>query len=200
LESLASHGSQKSDADRLIDAIKTPLSLSENNQTGYFMHGQGSKPSATQPAPLVNDGIGFSPKPVSRKQARSSFDKPLQEPGTVEIRDSKTRVKAVKVPEEYTDLPTSVPNNDKRGTLTEITSEGSQPTSPAKEKIMSSQDFSLNILVAEDDPINMKVLRKRLERAKHTVHHTVNGEDCATVYKDKSPEFDVVLMDMQVSC
>jgi CheY-like chemotaxis protein len=197
LESLAS---QKSDADRLIDAIKTPLSLSENNQTGYFMHGQGSKPSATQPAPLVNDGIGFSPKPVSRKQARSSFDKPLQEPGTVEIRDSKTRVKAVKVPEEYTDLPTSVPNNDRRGTLTEITSEGSQETSPAKEKIMSSQDFSLNILVAEDDPINMKVLRKRLERAKHTVHHTVNGEDCATVYKDKSPEFDVVLMDMQVSC
>jgi CheY-like chemotaxis protein len=56
----------------------------------------------------------------------------------------------------------------------------------------------LKVLVAEDDPINMKILRKRLERLGHGVHGTVNGEDCATVYREKSTEFDVVLMDMQV--
>ncbi|RMJ04759.1 hypothetical protein CDV36_014566 [Fusarium kuroshium] len=56
----------------------------------------------------------------------------------------------------------------------------------------------LQVLVAEDDPINMKILRKRLERLGHGVHHTVNGEDCATVYREKSTEFDVVLMDMQM--
>ncbi|KAJ4152678.1 hypothetical protein NW754_004476 [Fusarium falciforme] len=44
----------------------------------------------------------------------------------------------------------------------------------------------------------MKILRKRLERLGHGVHHTVNGEDCATVYRERSTEFDVVLMDMQM--
>lgn len=57
----------------------------------------------------------------------------------------------------------------------------------------------LRVLVAEDDPINMKILRKRLEKAGHTVFHTVNGEDCASAYKENSGKFDVVLMDMQVS-
>lgn len=56
----------------------------------------------------------------------------------------------------------------------------------------------LQVLVAEDDPINMKILRKRLEKAGHTVHHTVNGEDCATAYKGSYGKYDVVLMDMQV--
>lgn len=56
----------------------------------------------------------------------------------------------------------------------------------------------LRVLVAEDDPINMKILRKRLEKAGHTVFHTVNGEDCASAYKEASEDFDVVLMDMQV--
>lgn len=44
----------------------------------------------------------------------------------------------------------------------------------------------------------MKILRKRLEKAGHTVYHTVNGEDCAAAYKENSGQFDVVLMDMQV--
>lgn len=57
----------------------------------------------------------------------------------------------------------------------------------------------LQVLVAEDDPINMKILRKRLEKAGHEVYHAVNGEDCATVYREKPGVFDVILMDMQVS-
>ncbi|KAM7202505.1 hypothetical protein V8F33_002725 [Rhypophila sp. PSN 637] len=62
------------------------------------------------------------------------------------------------------------------------------PTVPAKPRV----------LVAEDDPINVKVLRKRLEKAGHRVHHSLNGEDCAMVYREKPGEFDVVLMDMQM--
>ncbi|KAK4217230.1 hypothetical protein QBC37DRAFT_57188 [Rhypophila decipiens] len=54
------------------------------------------------------------------------------------------------------------------------------------------------VLVAEDDPINVKVLRKRLEKAGHRVHHSLNGEDCAMVYREKPGDFDVVLMDMQM--
>ncbi|CAI4215446.1 unnamed protein product [Parascedosporium putredinis] len=72
------------------------------------------------------------------------------------------------------------------------------------EEIRSSPDVNsagttgLRILIAEDDPINIKVLRKRLEKVGHQIHHAVNGEDCAMVYGQSSPQFDVILMDMQM--
>ena len=58
---------------------------------------------------------------------------------------------------------------------------------------------NLNVLVAEDDPINSKILIKRLEKLGHSVFVTVNGEECAGAYEDKMAFFDVVLMDMQVT-
>ena len=57
----------------------------------------------------------------------------------------------------------------------------------------------LQVLVAEDDPINSKIIKKRLEKLEHTVILTVNGEECATAIREKPGSFDVVLMDMQVS-
>ncbi|PYH97174.1 sensor histidine kinase/response regulator [Aspergillus ellipticus CBS 707.79] len=53
------------------------------------------------------------------------------------------------------------------------------------------------VLVAEDDPINGKILQKRLGKTGHTVHLTVNGEECASAYRT-DPQFDVVLMDIQM--
>jgi hypothetical protein len=57
----------------------------------------------------------------------------------------------------------------------------------------------LQILVAEDDPINSRIIRKRLEKSGHKVHGTTNGEECVAAYQEKPTLFDVVLMDMQVS-
>lgn len=57
----------------------------------------------------------------------------------------------------------------------------------------------LRILVAEDDPINNRILKKRLERSGHEVHITVNGQECVTAYQANRAFFDVILMDMQVS-
>ena len=56
----------------------------------------------------------------------------------------------------------------------------------------------LHILVAEDDPINSKIMKKRLEKIGHTVQLTINGEECSSAYGDRAAFFDVVLMDMQV--
>ncbi|KAI1827377.1 hsp90-like protein [Xylaria intraflava] len=56
----------------------------------------------------------------------------------------------------------------------------------------------IRVLVAEDDPINMKILTKRLEKAGYKVYPAVNGEECATIYKEKPQDFDVILMDMQM--
>lgn len=57
----------------------------------------------------------------------------------------------------------------------------------------------LHILVAEDDPINSKIMKKRLEKIGHKVQLTINGEECSSAYEDNATFFDAVLMDMQVS-
>ncbi|KAL2759477.1 hypothetical protein ACRALDRAFT_2096257 [Sodiomyces alcalophilus JCM 7366] len=56
----------------------------------------------------------------------------------------------------------------------------------------------LHVLVAEDDPINMKIIRKRLEKLGHQVYNSVNGEECAATFRETSSSFDVILMDMQM--
>lgn len=58
---------------------------------------------------------------------------------------------------------------------------------------------NLHVLVAEDDPINSAILRKRLEKFGHTVHMTGNGRECASVYEENPSSFDAILMDIQVS-
>jgi signal transduction histidine kinase len=62
-----------------------------------------------------------------------------------------------------------------------------------------SSKKSLHILVAEDDPTNSAILRKRLEKAGHTVHMTENGKECAAAFRDNTHSFDAILMDIQVS-
>lgn len=57
----------------------------------------------------------------------------------------------------------------------------------------------LQVLVAEDDPINSKIVEKRLTKLGHTVKLTGNGEACASAFAIASKAFDIVLMDIQVS-
>ncbi|PYI00767.1 sensor histidine kinase/response regulator [Aspergillus sclerotiicarbonarius CBS 121057] len=55
-----------------------------------------------------------------------------------------------------------------------------------------------SVLVAEDDPVNGKIVQKRLGKTGHAVHLTVNGEECAASYRADPAQFDVVLMDIQM--
>jgi PleD family two-component response regulator len=118
--------------------------------------------------------------------------------------DSKTPIRAVKIPDEYSDMPQRPQPSEHSRVLFEMKGSDRPVTKAATESVTSggtqmTEPQHLEVLVAEDDPINMKILRKRLERVGHGVHHTVNGEDCAAAYRERSKEFDVVLMDMQVS-
>ena len=61
-----------------------------------------------------------------------------------------------------------------------------------------SAEPSLHILVAEDDPINSKILQKRLEKFGHSVHMTGNGKECAFAYRENPQSFNAILMDIQV--
>ncbi|PFH57992.1 hypothetical protein XA68_14303 [Ophiocordyceps unilateralis] len=194
--SIGSKDSRGSDADRLINAIQTPLSLTDN-QVGYFGNVPGSGCSSGRGAPRASiGGVPLSPTPTTRKFAALTASR--HEPGTEEIRDSKTPLRAIKVPDEYKDMETA-PQESR--VLYEVDEDsGRRPCRSKSIVSAATTDASngLRTLVAEDDPINMKLLSKRLQKAGHEVHHAVNGEDCATVYKDDSSSFDVILMDMQM--
>lgn len=204
--SIGSINSPKSDAERLINALQTPLSLNDNepelpapsptrSREGNRI--QSSFAASSSSAPSVN--------PRSPSQKKHSSVSTHEEPGTSEICDNKTPIRPVRVPDEYTDAPSRPQVGEHSRVLFELPSEGqhtqkfSRPESVTSGGTHATESFQLRVLVAEDDPINMKILKKRLERVGHEVHHTVNGEDCAIAYREKSTSFDVILMDMQVS-
>lgn len=214
--SKGSAGSFRSDADRLIDAIQTPLAIGEPESEHTTKQRSTSRgafyQSVGRPDTLSQRATQDAEIPRSRSAPESGKDeRPITPVGLQYVTDSKTPIKPVKIPDEYNDLPERPQSSDTSGVLFEIPDkQGSDgPSQPAKS--IDTKDFAetkapgtlpepatLQILVAEDDPINMKILRKRLEKAGHNIFHAVNGEDCATLYNEKSKDFDVILMDMQV--
>ncbi|OJJ50720.1 hypothetical protein ASPZODRAFT_11575 [Penicilliopsis zonata CBS 506.65] len=61
-----------------------------------------------------------------------------------------------------------------------------------------TQSDLLRILVAEDDPINSKIVHKRLSNCGHGVRLTINGEECAAAFEESPSSYDAVLMDIQM--
>ncbi|KAI1341264.1 hsp90-like protein [Xylariaceae sp. FL0016] len=204
--------SNKSDADRLIDAIQTPLSLGDadeesalvqrRNSTNRFRAHQSNTSSSSLPGP---DTLGTASTTDNSSTGqppglRRAFTGPIKSPdalvGLQPVQDSATPIKPVKVPDEYQEQP-SAPQTGPSGILYEVNDKSGQDNT--KHKAPPSQHpGKLRVLVAEDDPVNMKILTKRLERSGHKVMHSVNGDDCATLYKENPVDFDIVLMDMQM--
>jgi len=54
-----------------------------------------------------------------------------------------------------------------------------------------------NILVAEDNPLNSRLLETRLTRRGHIVKVTTDGQACAETFKHGPDTYDVILMDLQ---
>jgi light-regulated signal transduction histidine kinase (bacteriophytochrome) len=207
-----------SDADRLIGALQMPLMAADNlSDAGSAKSIRPSLASSTSavlvggPAtPLLSpnnnqerDNPFGSPASASGSQGMVHGRGELQAAGGVmPIANTRTPIKAIKMPdsEEYYDmrgpLPTPAPN-----LLAELSGgETRRITGPNHEETAHAKAPSgLRLLIAEDDPINMKILRKRLEKVGHAVSHAANGEDCAAMYTEKSADYDAILMDMQVS-
>lgn len=57
---------------------------------------------------------------------------------------------------------------------------------------------NLNVLVAEDNPLNSRLLEERLRKRGHVVTVKINGQACADAVKATPDGFDIVLMDIQV--
>jgi light-regulated signal transduction histidine kinase (bacteriophytochrome) len=202
LRSGKSNSSQRSDVDRLIEAIQEPMS--EKRPSG------DRSPSARSLRPILkkrnslDHSVPSSPHRV-RSQSLEIRNDPVVVPphqrsldsgvpGEENISFTGMPLKALKVPDDSAGSP--IDTKPKSGTiLGEVHDEPAQIADDPK----SSSTEHMRVLVAEDDPVNSRIVKKRLEKLGHDVYLTVNGEECASAFCDKPKDFDVVLMDMQVS-
>ncbi|KAK3682426.1 hypothetical protein B0T22DRAFT_283175 [Podospora appendiculata] len=218
--------SAKSDAERLIDAIQTPLTLGEPEPEdisrqrqashGAYYHRASVDTVREHAARSVSPtNRGRRPGPPSRSASSPNYKKVAEktppsgqhsvhrsEPvGVQYITDVRVPIKPVRIPDETYDQPQLPQQSETSRVLFEITDKrpqnGTTGELPTTEK-PKAVPAKLHVLIAEDDPINVKVLRKRLEKAGHYVFHAMNGQDCATMYEEKPTAFDVILMDMQM--
>ena len=189
--------SQKSDVDKLIEAIQEPFSLSDADLTR-------PPPRATSARQNSHNSVKFSGGRSSRPGSAGAESSPIRErniigpltsfserkPGQEQVADSRTPITPVRIPDdERATSPT--PSQPENKVLFEVPKRAVEEETPLK-----PDHFS--VLVAEDDPINSKIIKKRLEKAGHKVQLTVNGEECATAHGEAPSTFDVVLMDLQV--
>ncbi|THZ06319.1 hypothetical protein D6C93_01529 [Aureobasidium pullulans] len=196
--SQASHDSGRSEADRLIDAIQSPMdnkrgAPSRGSSSGGLQrpklgsrHSTSALPSSSQSrSRALSQGQG------SQELVTEVIKDP---PGRQSIRDQGRPVKAVRVAEEDDDVPAAAQDQPQESSrvLDEPQEEVPETTYEAP-----TADH-MRVLVAEDDPVNSRIIKKRLEKLGHEVHLTSNGEECSSFHGDKSGFFDVILMDMQM--
>ncbi|TVY20684.1 Cyanobacterial phytochrome B [Lachnellula arida] len=55
-----------------------------------------------------------------------------------------------------------------------------------------------HVLIAEDNPLNSRLLEARLTRRGHTMKVTVDGQMCADTFKREPAAYDLILMDLQM--
>ncbi|KAF2139357.1 uncharacterized protein K452DRAFT_75753 [Aplosporella prunicola CBS 121167] len=191
--------SGKSDVDRLIEAIQEPhvtdrkiaqskeRSLSAPSGRPMIEKRASSQPGTTSESPggsqvAQSADLNLDAIPESKRSISVHH-------GKAEIPGSGYPVKPLKVPEDA-----GQPPEDKESIKSGII--GEVKDTPVIEEPPTADH--MRVLVAEDDPVNSKIIKKRLEKLGHEVQLTVNGEECASIYGEDSGYFDVVLMDMQM--
>ncbi|KAF2772332.1 phytochrome-like histidine kinase PHY1p [Teratosphaeria nubilosa] len=205
--SFASNASGKSEADRLIEAISHPHAVHGHSMSRSGSRGAASegamRPSLVKRHTSAVDEAG-SPLRSRAKSAESApepqalIDRTISRPGEHNVEGQGQPVRPIRVPEGVIVTP--------GGSQTPISSAAAECVSnvdtshdsvPDKANEPATADH-MRVLVAEDDPVNSRIIKKRLEKLGHEVFLTVNGEECASTYGDKSGFFDIVLMDMQM--
>ncbi|KAJ5087168.1 hypothetical protein N7456_010784 [Penicillium angulare] len=225
-ESLRSGGSSRSGrshADRLISAMQEPALVqrppSESSDRSRLRH-SASPHSAGPLSASVGSPPSHSRWPSNVQDPLSSLStvthtppltlQPLStppNPGTENITDSGVPMGALRISErsvkrtssqlqEHSYFPPMPTSPLRPETVETISSVGKASTSPTS--VLPENSKLLHVLVAEDDPVNSKIIHKRLTKLGHTVELTTNGEACANMFATHSKAFDFVLMDIQM--
>ncbi|KAL8940196.1 MAG: hypothetical protein Q9216_002947 [Gyalolechia sp. 2 TL-2023] len=179
VNSVQSFSSAKSDVNRLIEAIQEPAVKTKAATTdGSSRKSALSRGSSTRSRPQSAGGLI-----VEEPQKMEAG------PGEAAIVDSKTPVRSIRVPGQTSYGSPAAPGvRPPSRVLFDIPDRASNPL----------DTNHLNILVAEDDPVNSRIMKKRLEKSGHALRMTVNGEECSSAYGESPAAFDAVLMDMQM--
>ncbi|KAF2624531.1 hypothetical protein BU25DRAFT_155023 [Macroventuria anomochaeta] len=194
--------SARSDVDRLIEDLQAPHLVERRRGEGH------QSPSARSLRPILAKRNSMDPGSPPRTRSKSlevaervvvpphqrSLD--TKTPGEEPIMFSSQPLKAVRLPDDTSSL-----TGQSTGSILGEVHDKPRELSPAPaaepppEKLTSDR---MRVLVAEDDPVNSRIVKKRLEKMQHNVYLTVNGEECASAFGDSPKDFDVVLMDMQM--
>ena len=190
--SLQSATSHKSDVDRLINAISeplhTPAQTSGNSLGQSASRSRSVDPDDFSPTRQKSHTFGSTRDFHTLSSAMSKI------PGQEKVAGSGVPIRPVKMPEQGTER-----NRSGRKSQRVVFQEPDKITaSPSKTEVDPSSAEHFSVLVAEDDPINSKIVKKRLEKLGHAVHLTVNGEECSSAHGEQASTFDAVLMDLQV--
>ncbi|KAM0723957.1 hypothetical protein Q7P37_000948 [Cladosporium fusiforme] len=207
--SATSVGSADSQADRLIQAIQQPHQVegwtgpgisSSSRRNSFKSPGLASRPRLDQRhttfSQLVSESKGSPVKQRSRSIEVASVpphhrEQTVSKPGSVDVEGQGLAIRSIRMPDELgSPAPVDNPTSASRGF-------GEVKDVPDSTDEPPSADH-MRVLVAEDDPVNSRIIKKRLEKFGHEVYLTVNGEDCASAYGEKTGYFDIVLMDMQM--
>lgn len=200
MKSGRSHASQesgRSEADRLIDAIQAPMDDGQKLQSPRSSSGHLQRPrleSRHSTSAALQTSNQPRPRSLSHEAGDLTTTVVKDPPGRASIMDQSRPVRAVRVPEESDDFPAAA--QDQPQESSRVIGEP-QREPPEKSDEAPTADH-MRVLVAEDDPVNSRIIKKRLEKMGHEIYLTSNGEECSSTYGDKSGFFDVVLMDMQV--
>ena len=193
MNSLSSMKSVKSDVDRLIGAIQEPQMIAADESTTNLLNRghqkQASSNSLQRPTRML---------PENHSNAIDQGLQQLEGPGAANVTDSKTPIRPIRMPGDAT-LGSPSSNHPPEGSSARPPSRVlfNFPDRSVEDGRLDAE--RLQVLVAEDDPVNSKIIQKRLEKIGHKVHLTINGEECSSAYGERSAVYDVVLMDMQVS-
>ena len=206
MKSFKSAESARSDVDRLIEAIQEPFTVATGSSGDREYEGRpGSRGSARR-----QDSSFSSHRPTSKiAQAHSanltlprSSDQVLHQrenPGLANVTDSKTPIRPIRMPgESSTGSPVSEYPRRESESSVRTPSRVLFDILDKSARVEPLDAKRLHVLVAEDDPINSKIIKKRLEKAGHEICLTINGEECSSMYGERPAFFDIVLMDMQV--
>jgi light-regulated signal transduction histidine kinase (bacteriophytochrome) len=196
--------STMSDVDRLIEAIQEPHLVQKRSRAGEYSMSTRSSQRPRLEKKNSNDYSASSPRARSHslEMSKDGVLPPHQremlpsEPGEEVALASITSMKAIKMLDE---AGSPILERSRGLILGEIEkfANSEKPAEDEKPPAPPTSDH-MHVLVAEDDPVNSKIVKKRLEKIGHRVHLTINGEECASAFGDNPGDFDVVLMDIQV--
>lgn len=206
MKSFKSGESVRSDVDRLIEAIQEPRTVATGssaegeNEGRPGSRGSGWKPgsssSSRRPISGITQALSTN---LNLSKSSNQVLQPRERPGLATVTDSKTPIRPIRIPGETSTGSPEPEYLPRESGLSARTPSRVLFSIPDKNAIVEPPNAErLQVLVAEDDPINSKIIKKRLEKVGHEVCLTINGEECSSTYGERPAFFDVVLMDMQV--